>query len=241
MRYKACYRRVVQGSQRGGREKNLGRRKEAFPEEVRPKTSHCRHSRHLGVGPWGLTSQPTHTCPVVRIVGKKHCYKEEVSSQSQVFSQKHDDVLTRRGLLSRWWSVALPLPLTPVSVFIPNLPFFWPDNQILVAEFSPLGSCSSHATTVILLAPWGKTALLCVRPSQGCAMSQCLFFSQGFACPARVPHTCHSFASTGHRVIPASCVSNGLALPPHPRPRGYLLQVSSHSTPHVFVPAFRSR
>lgn len=59
---------------------------------------------------------------------------------------------------------------------------------MFVAESIFLGFCSFHTVIVILLTLLGKTALLCVRDSQDCAITQSLFFSQCFASAAQIPY-----------------------------------------------------
>lgn len=63
-----------------------------------------------------------------------------------------------------------------------------PINLMFVAESIFLGFCSFHTVIVILLTLLGKTAFLCVRDSQDCAITQSLFFSQCFASAAQIPY-----------------------------------------------------
>lgn len=103
-----------------------------------------------------------------------------------------------------------------------------PGNWIFVVEFIPLGSCSCHTTTAILIAPLRLTFSVSDLSRAVPYLSLC--FSVRFTSPAQISYLVayHSYVSTGHQVIITFHVSNDLACLPHPlsgdrHPRKYLI------------------
>lgn len=76
-----------------------------------------------------------------------------------------------------------------------------PGNWMFVVEFIPLGSCSCHTTTAILIAPLRLTFSVSDFSRAVPYLSLC--FSVRFTSPAQISYLVayHSYVSTGHQVI----------------------------------------